>query len=58
MFRSGSDVVLFRITPNSSDEAAALALALVQSQPDLLGFFCVVRRDLIRIRHLGPVAGG
>jgi len=49
---AGSGVVLFRVTPDSPEEAADLALALVQSQPDLAGSFCVVTRDRIRIRPL------
>jgi Uncharacterized protein conserved in bacteria len=49
---AGSGVVLFRVTPDSPEEAAGLALALVQSQPDLAGSFCVVTRDRIRIRPL------
>jgi predicted nuclease of predicted toxin-antitoxin system len=49
---TGSGVVLFRITPASPDDAAEMALALVQSQPDLAGSFCVVTRDRIRIRPL------
>jgi hypothetical protein len=49
---AGSGVVLFRVTPDSPEEAAAVALALVESQPDLRGFFCVVTRDRIRVRPL------
>jgi predicted nuclease of predicted toxin-antitoxin system len=49
---AGSGVVLFRITPDSSEEAAAVALALVESQHDLRGLFCVVTRDRIRVRPL------
>jgi predicted nuclease of predicted toxin-antitoxin system len=51
---AGSGVVLFRITPESPEEAADLALALVEAQPDLPGSFCVVTRDRIRVRPLGP----
>ena len=47
---AGSGVVLFRIPPDSPEKAADVALALVQSQPDLAGLFCVVTRDRIRIR--------
>jgi hypothetical protein len=50
-------VVLFRVTPDSPEEAADLALALVQSQPDLGELFCVVTRDRIRIRPLKPESG-
>ena len=58
VFRRGlsaaSGVALFRITPESPDDAAALALALVESQPDLAGTFCVVTRDRIRVRRMRP----
>ena len=54
---AGSGVVLFRITPNSPEEAAVVALALVESQPDLRGFFCVVTRDRIRVRPLSRGSG-
>jgi predicted nuclease of predicted toxin-antitoxin system len=49
---AGIGVVLFRVTPRSPEEAADLALALVHSQPDLGGVFCVVTRDRVRIRRL------
>ena len=51
---AGSGVILFRIAPDSPEEAAHVALALVDSQPDLGGFFCVVTRDRIRVRPLSP----
>ena len=51
---AGSGVVLFRITPASPEEAADLALALVSSPTDLHGAFCVVTRDRIRVRPIGP----
>lgn len=54
---AGSGVVLFRITPSSPVEAADVAMALVTSQPDPRGFFCVVTRDRIRVRALGPASG-
>lgn len=54
---AGSGVVLFRITPESPDEAADVALALVESQHGLHGSFCVVTRDRIRVRPLSPGAG-
>jgi predicted nuclease of predicted toxin-antitoxin system len=61
IFRRGlsavSGVVLFRITPDTPDEAADLALALVEPQPDLRGSFCVVTRNRIRIRPLGSGSG-
>ncbi len=51
---AGSGVVLFRITPDFPEEAAEVALALAESQPDLRGSFCVVTRDRIRVRPLSP----
>src|ERR1039458_9195212 len=54
---AGSGVVLFRITPDSPEEAAEVAVALVQSQPDLAGWLCVVTRDRIRMRPLNPRSG-
>jgi hypothetical protein len=54
---AGSGVVLFRIPPDSPEGAADVALALVQSQPDLAGLFCVVTRDQIRIR-IRPLSPG
>ena len=56
---AGSGVVLFRIPPDSPEKTADVALALVQSQPELAGLFCVVTRDRIRIRirPLGPGSG-
>lgn len=45
-------VVLFRVTPGDPEEAAALALALIQSKPDLTGSFCVVTRERIQVRPL------
>jgi len=50
----GSGVVLFRITPDSPEQAGGLALALVESHPDLSGSFCVVTRDSFRVRSLSP----
>ncbi len=52
-----SGVVLFRITPESPEDAAGVALALVESQPDLAGTFCVVTRDRIRVRRMGQPRG-
>jgi predicted nuclease of predicted toxin-antitoxin system len=54
----GSGVVLFRITPESPEEAAEVALALMESRLDLLASFCVVTRDRIRIRPLNPGSAG
>lgn len=57
VFRRGlpaaSGVVLFRIIPESPEDAAGVALALVECQPDLAGTFCVVTRDRIRVRRMG-----
>jgi len=55
---AGSGVVLFRITPESPEEAADVALALVASRSDLRGSFCVVTRDRIRVRPLSPGSAG
>ena len=55
---AGSGVVLFPFTPESPDEAAELALGLVQSQADLSGSFCVVSRYRIRVRPLKPNTAG
>jgi len=48
----GSGVVLFRIAPDSPEEAANVVLSLVESQPELNGSFCVVTRNRIRVRPL------
>jgi predicted nuclease of predicted toxin-antitoxin system len=53
---AGSGVVLFRLIPESPEEAADVALALVKSQPDLSGNFCVVTRDRIRVRPMRPAS--
>ena len=57
VFRRGlsaaSGVVLFRITPESAEAAAVVALALVESQPALAATFCVVTRGRIRVRRMG-----
>jgi predicted nuclease of predicted toxin-antitoxin system len=59
VFRRGlsavSGVVLSRVTPESPDDAAGVALALAESQPDLAGTFCVVTRDRIRVRRMGQI---
>ena len=51
---AGSGVVLFRLIPESPEEAADVALALVKSQPDLSGTFGVITRDRIRVRPMPP----
>ena len=53
---AGIGVVLFRLIPESPEEAADVALALVKSQPDLNGTFCVVTRDRIRVRPMHPAS--
>jgi predicted nuclease of predicted toxin-antitoxin system len=55
---SGSGVVRFRLTPDSPEAAAEVALALVQSHPNLTGWFCVVTRDRTRIRPLRSTSSG
>ncbi len=54
---AGSGVVLFRVTPDYPEETADLAFALVASQPDLRGSFCVVTRDRIRVRPFSLSSG-
>ena len=54
---AGSGVVLFRITPETPEAAAEVALALARAQLDLLGSFCVILRDRIRVRPMGPGPG-
>ena len=49
---AGSGVVLLMLIPESPEEAADVALALVKSQPDLNGTFYVVTRDRIRVRTM------
>jgi predicted nuclease of predicted toxin-antitoxin system len=54
---AGCGVVLFRITPESPEEAAEIALSLAEAQLDLGGSFCVVTRDRIRVRPLHARSG-
>ena len=49
---AGCGIVLFRITPQTPDEIAALAVAAIGSQPDWSGRFSVVTREKIRVRPL------
>ena len=49
---AGSGVVLFRFIPESPEEVADAAVALLQYQPDLRGTFCVLTRDRIRVRKM------
>ena len=51
---SDCGIILFRLTPQSPDEVAALALAAVASQPSWAGHFSVVTRQKIRMRPLPP----
>ena len=53
---AGSGVILFRLIPEFPEEAAEVALALVKSQQDLNGTFCVVTRDRIRVRPMRPAS--
>ena len=50
----GSGVVLFRFIPESPDEVAGADMALLPSQPDLRGTFCVITRERIRVRPMRP----
>ena len=54
---AGSGVVLFRITPESPEAAAEVALALARAQLELRGSFCVIMRDRIRVRPMGTAVG-
>ena len=47
-----SGIVRFRLAPDSPEDAADVALAMVASQPHRSGSFCVVTRDRIRVRLL------
>ena len=47
-------IVLFRLTPQSPDEAASLALSAIQSQKSWAGYFSVITRQRIRMRPLPP----
>jgi predicted nuclease of predicted toxin-antitoxin system len=51
---AGSGVVLFRLIPESPDEVADIALALLKAQPDLTGAFWVITQDRIRVRPMRP----
>lgn len=45
-------IVLFRLTPQSPDEAASLAVYALQSQKSWPGHFSVITRQRIRMRPL------
>ena len=47
-------IVLFRLTPQSPDEAASLTVSAVQSQKSWAGYFSVITRQRIRMRPLPP----
>jgi predicted nuclease of predicted toxin-antitoxin system len=47
-------IVLFRLTPQSPDEAASLALSAIQSQKSWAAHFSVITRQRIRMRPLPP----
>lgn len=53
---AGCGIVLFRITSQTPDEIAALAVAAIGSQPDWSGRFSVVTPQRIRVRPL-PARG-
>lgn len=50
-------IVLFRVTPQSPEEASALAVSALQSQKSWAGHFSVVTRQRIRMRPL-PISSG
>jgi predicted nuclease of predicted toxin-antitoxin system len=43
-------IVLFRLTPQSPDEAASLAVAAIRSQESWVGHFSVITRQRVRMR--------
>ena len=45
-------IVLFRITPQTPEEVAVLAVTAIKSQPTWAGSFSVVTRQRIRVRPL------
>jgi len=49
---SQGGIVLFRLTPQSPDEIAALALSAIQGQHPWAGHFSVITRQRIRMRPL------
>ena len=51
---AGSGVVLFRFIPESPEEVADAAVALLQCQPDLRWKFFVITRERIRVRPMRP----
>jgi predicted nuclease of predicted toxin-antitoxin system len=50
-------IVLFRVTPQSPDEIAAIALSAIQSQRPWKGHFSVITRQRIRMRPLPSQRG-
>lgn len=45
-------IVLFRLTPQSPDEAASIAVSAIRSQKSWAGHFSVITRQRIRMRPL------
>lgn len=52
---SAGGVVLFRVRPETADEAIALTLAVVGSGVLFQGCFCVVTRDRLRVRKIRTI---
>lgn len=50
-------IVLFRLTPQSPDEAASLAVSAIRSQKSWAGYFSVITRQRIRMRPLPSGSG-
>ena len=51
-----SGIVLFRLTPQSPDEAASIAVSALRSRDSWTGHFSVITRQRIRMRPL-PARG-
>lgn len=45
-------IILFRITPQTPEEVATLAVAAIRSQPNWAGSFSVISRQRIRVRPI------
>ena len=54
---SDCGIILFRLTNQTPNEVAALALAAIGSQPSWAGYFSVVTRQKIRMRPLPHARG-
>lgn len=49
-------VVLFRVTPQTPEEIAAIAVSVIRAHPDWAGRFGVITRHGVRIRNIpGPL---